>query len=367
MFCQILPREAQPSGWRAIRSTGLFVCLATLLPASHSKRWWVRVFDYPRVHVATLGAAALAAGLCQHKKAGPMDRLLLGLVSAALGAQLLQIARYTRLWRKEVVRKPMVDAPEHRLLVANIYMHNRQVAPLLQLVRQHRPDVILLMEPDSWWDSQTAHLAAEYPYSVRHPRPNTYGMCLYSKLELVQPEVRFVIQDDVPSIRTRLRLADGNLVWFYGVHPRPPGRIKPSGGIRGSGPRDAELVVLGREIRDLHQPVIVTGDFNDVAWSHTTRRFQRIGKLLDPRVGRGFYNTFHAGHPLFRFPLDHLFHSEHFSVAQFQRLPYIGSDHFPILATLRFGLEAAAVQEPPELQGNDLAEAQEDLQKAHSS
>jgi endonuclease/exonuclease/phosphatase (EEP) superfamily protein YafD len=78
-------------------------------------------------------------------------------------------------------------------------------------------------------------------------------------------------------------------------------------------------------------PVIVAGDLNDVAWSRTTHLFQRTGGLLDPRVGRGFFNTFDTRSRLTRVPLDHVFASRHFLLVELRRLPDIGSDHFPII------------------------------------
>lgn len=93
---------------------------------------------------------------------------------------------------------------------------------------------------------------------------------------------------------------------------------------------------MAESLRDTQLPVIVTGDLNDVAWSATTRLFRKISGLLDPRIGRGMYNTFHADYWFIRWPLDHIFHSYHFALINLERLPPFGSDHFAIFVELYY-------------------------------
>lgn len=344
------------------RGLAFLVCVATLLPLFRTNEWWVRIFDFPRMQVACLGIVLLAPALIWFKHLRAVDRVLAALVAAAVGAQVFQIYPYTPLAAAQVIRA-RESGETLKVFSANVLQGNHRTNTLLELIAQEKPDVVLLMETDPWWARQLAGLEREFPYSIKEPLTNTYGMILYSKLDLVNPEVRYLVQPDIPSIRTDVRLRDGRTVRVYGVHPRPPGRPGRTGAPADSAPRDAELVIVAKEVRGLEQPVIVAGDFNDVAWSHTTRLFQRVSRLLDPRIGRGFFNTYNANYWFLRFPLDHLFHSDDFAMVDFKRLPYIGSDHFPILSALRLSRAAPGKQEAPPLKPSDPAEARETIRE----
>jgi hypothetical protein len=108
---------------------------------------------------------------------------------------------------------------------------------------------------------------------------------------------------------------------------------------------------------------VVAGDLNDVAWSRSSELFLRLSGLLDPRVGRGLYNSYNAKNPLFRYPLDHVFHSSHFRLVSLERLPYVGSDHFPMLVELSYEPEAVRRQQPMPERREDTLEGEEVLAK----
>ena len=241
--------------------------------------------------------------------------------------------------------------------MANVLQENRRSDLLLQAAADADPDVILLTEMDAWWADAVNSLTTSHPQTILEPRSNTYGMALYSRLPLTGGEVRHIVDEDIPSILTRVVLPDGTAFALWGVHPAPP---RPGDDTE---ERDAELLIVAREAAATSGPAIVAGDLNDVAWSSTTTLFQEMSGLLDPRIGRGLYATFNVDWPLMKWPLDHLFASKDWTLSDFRRLGDIGSDHFPIVIELCHQPEAAAVQEGNEPEPGDAEEAQEHIEE----
>jgi endonuclease/exonuclease/phosphatase (EEP) superfamily protein YafD len=339
---------------------GWVVVVATTLPLLRASAWWVRIFDFPRVQVLVLGGAVIILHLLFIRPFRPAAGLFIALLVASMIFQLWQIYPYTILAGTQV-QSATRGTPETtlRLLVANVLMTNRNDAEFRQLVAEEEPDLLLVVEPDHWWEERLRPLKEDFPYSLAYPLDNTYGMLLYSRLQLSREQVHFLVKEDIPSFQVHIHLPSGDLVELWGLHPEPPTPQESES----SAPRDAELLLVGKEVRDLQRPVIVAGDLNDVAWSRTTRLFQRISGLLDPRIGRGRFSTYHARYPFLRWPLDHVFHSDHFRLIELRVLPGFGSDHFPILAVLSFEPERRAEQERPEADHDDQGEAQEKIRE----
>lgn len=221
--------------------------------------------------------------------------------------------------------------------------------------------MVLTVETDRWWVDRLSSLHGSYPNSVKVPLANTYGMMLHSRLEIVDAQVKYLVEDSIPSIHARIVLAEGPVVRIYCLHPRPPAPPEDSD----TNARDSELLIVGRSSRAVEEPTLVIGDLNDVAWSHTSSLFQKISGLLDPRVGRGMFNTYHAMNPLMRWPLDHLFHSQHFKLVRMKCLQAWGSDHFPILVRLQYSAHASEVHDVPMADRQERQEARAKMDRAY--
>lgn len=324
--------------------------------------WWIRGADFPRLQILVLGFIAFVLFLLVDHPWTAFNQLLFVGLIAALAYQLKMVLPYTFVWKKQVkqVKQDQLD-PDRQisLIVSNVLTTNTKYHLLIEQIQTHQPDLVLTLETDQAWQDALAVIEPDYPYRVPVPLDNLYGMHLYSKLVLSETEVKFILSDEIPSIHTKVMLRSGQPVQLYCLHPKPPSPTEA----KDSTLRDAELLIVGDQIKDLDESCIVMGDLNDVAWSRTTRLFQRISGLLDPRVGRRYVNTFHADYPLLRWSLDHVFHSTDFALVHMERLKHVGSDHFPVYLVLQTGRVFEHHQEALEETDQDDQEAKEAIQE----
>ncbi len=343
----------------ALICLAFFCIISSLIPFLGSKKWWVRGFDFPHLQISVLNVFVIIGFLFYSDFNNLFDISLLALLLATLVYQFVIIFPYTFFAKKQIINTSIKNSSASiRVFSANVLQDNKDFERFLNIFRKANPDIAILLETNNWWQDKLKVLKEEYPHTFEYPLENYYGIILLSKLKLKDMEIKFLVNDAIPSIHGSVQLKNGTWVKLYCLHPMPP---SPSENEK-SLDRDAELLIVAKKIKKEDYPIIVLGDLNDVAWSHTTRMFQRMSQLLDPRIGRGFYNTFHANYPLFRWPLDHLFVSDDFKLAELRRLKSIGSDHFPMFAELCHGCDTSENTSPDDASKEDKAEAKETIE-----
>ena len=306
----------------------MLVVLVSALSAVESNDWWIRVWDFPRLQILVFALAlAVAVFALRHPWRLPIAAML----AIASGWQLYRVFPYTRLASTEVALADDRTFPPASCFTAlslNVLQSNRDYVRTRRMLEREDPDLLILLETDRRWAGALAGHLGGYETVVGRPLDNSYGIIVATRLQVRRAAVHTLTERRTPSVWASLVTDAGTPFQFVALHPRPP---RPG---QDTDERDAEIAIAARRAARTPVPTLAMGDFNDVAWSHTSHLFKRIGGYLDPRVGRGPYATFPADWPLLRWPLDHVFVSPDFAVRSIRILEDVGSDHLPIAAEL---------------------------------
>lgn len=295
---------------------------------------FLKMLDFPRVQLFVTVIISLILLIIVIKKWRWYDYLLIIGLFCGLVINGTFLINYTPLVPVEVPTAKAITETDDQLslLITNVKMANRVSQPLIKLIETKKPDLILAMEVNAWWDEQLKVLENEYPYSQHTVNEVAYGMVLFSKFPFNKMDVDYLNNENVPSFKSTITLRNGKTISFHAIHPVPPTHFEdlPDN----AGQQENALKKLGREVTNRKLPTIVAGDLNDVVWSYVDELTGTKNILYDVRVGRGFYNSYNAENFLMSWPLDHVFVTEEFRLKTLQRLPKIGSDHFPIFVEL---------------------------------
>ena len=345
-----------------LQGFGILAVVLSLFPFVAADYWWIRMFDYPHVQLTILTLVALLVYFFRFDLRNWRDYTFIIVLSCCFLLQLVKIYPYTPFAEEELKLNTIANpARSIDFLAINVLQKNEDYDKVINEVFVWEPDVLIFTETNGKWRDELREGLKGFGYNYRMEMPldNTYGMLVYSKLELLNPQIKFLLEDSIPSMHARVILPSREMVQLHVIHPTPP--MPPHDG--SSTDRDAQMMMVAKMAKNAELPVIVAGDFNDVAWSETTQLFQNVSRLLDPRIGRGFFNTFNADSWIMRWPLDHLFVSEEFRLVQIKVGSHVGSDHFPFYAKLSLEPSKGAVQKAPPPSQEDLKEAEKQLEK----
>lgn len=321
-----------------ILSTVLIVLSA--LPFIQNQHWIFRVAEFIKLQLLPLQILVFFLAFFYTN-----ERAMLWYLQ---GAQLLFIVyhlyilmRYTKFWKSPKFEMTNNASEKVKIISCNIYQFNQEYDRFIELIQREQPDIFLTLESNSDWEKALRVLEKDYPHFEKVTLENTYGMHFFTKLKVHRMQTHFFVADDLPSIEAELETDDGYRFVFFGAHPPPP---SPTEEVN-SKERDGDLLSIAKKVREHSLPVIVTGDFNNVAWAKSSILFKKTSRLIDARIGRGLLATFHTQYWFFRVPLDLLFHSPTIFIDKLFTYPSIGSDHFPIGCTFRIDRHAEAQEE----------------------
>lgn len=340
--------------------SGFFI-LATWIPFIKWDYWWIRVFDYPQIQkLVVIFLCIFPWTYFAYYETSTESFVWLVLLLIAAIHLFRKVKTFSPLGKRMIESISYDEENGIHILVGNVYQFNSNYQKVVDLVTKLNPDLVFLVETDEAWKEGVKSIEKNYPNNILRPLDNTYGMLLYTRLDIVKHEIKYLIDEEIPSIELEIKLKSGKIITVYAIHPTPP---VPNENPK-STDRDAEILIVGKKVKANPKPSLVIGDLNDVAWSYTTELFLKISEMADPRRGRGLYSTFNAKIPFLRWPLDHIFLSKHFGLSELKVQSGIGSDHFPI--SMKAVITEKDTTDQLEVNGEDHQEAEEKIENGIS-
>src|SRR5690554_5696441 len=338
----------------------VFFVISPFFPATGNPHWFFRTADFVRLQSLFVQLVLLGLLIYFEEKFTPFIWILMLALVASMSYQIFKVFPYSSLFPR---RRSHDKSDGHvSIFAGNVLQTNTSYSKFVKEVKRYNADLVLAMETNKDWENGLSEIEKEYPFSVKVPLENFYGMHLYSKKELKNVEVNYQIEDDKPSIFFDFPIEGQKPIHFCCLHPAPPSPTENET----SKERDAELMLTGKQIRKMDRPTVVCGDMNDVVWSRTTRLFKKMTGMIDPRVGRGFYSTYNANYFFLRFPLDHLFHTRDLFVGKMKRSKNFGSDHFAMYYEIHHKKKVSTPKNP-KMNGEEKKEVAELIDEGKSN
>jgi endonuclease/exonuclease/phosphatase (EEP) superfamily protein YafD len=310
---------ARPAWKRIIPAMALLALLPSWLGLLGDWHWSLDLLAHFRWQYLGFSALIVAWAVWRRR------RMVMALAGLTL---LLNAALIGRLaWHPGVNDRVAPDF-SLRVMSFNLLTSNPHKQRVLDYLLAADADVICLLEFDGKWQAALAPLHAKYPHRLTDPRPDNFGIAVYSRIPLEKAAVLDLGEAGLPSIEARLSRQGRGLV-VIATHPVPPA------GRRNAAWRDSQLAHLANHVSQLQVPALVVGDLNATPWS--------AGVRILTASGLGFRSLAPAWMPtwrarsVFAIPIDHALATAPLLITRRSIGPDLGSDHRPLLVSVGWG------------------------------
>lgn len=314
-----------------LKTTVLLSGLAVLLAQIYSllgRYWWgFELFTHYAVHIffAAILVFSTVTGLIflEWKKTARFQLLknipILLAMTAVIGVQSWNFLPYMFGNGNSTATGPTL-----KILSANFLVINSDFETIQKVIAEEKPDIVQIVEADYAWREQKKIFEADYPYIAISEMPGAMGYVLASKFpaEFYPFELA-----GYQSLETELTI-NGSPLRIFTVHTFPPSRADLAE------IRNAQFEELAAQVEQ-NIPTIAIGDFNSSPWSPFFKDLLAETALRDAALGFGIVNTWHSRIPFLKIPIDHALVSPEIEVLDFYKTQDIGSDHYPIVVTIR--------------------------------
>lgn len=290
------------------------VIVASVLPLL-GHLWWVfDLFSHFRVQYLMLSVLAVGVFVIRKIWRGVAMMLPIFLLNAfAVGA-----ARPTN---------GPATGPQTTFSILNVNVNssNSAYSAVVDLIAAESPDIAVLVETTDAWRNALSSLDEAYAFQVEQPQGGNFGISLISRHPLSDTAVRDLL--GTPALSALVE-RDGVRLRIIGAHLRPP--ISSAW----AAARDSQLEELGRWIDDEPGPTVVVGDFNITTYSPIFSAWLDEHGLYTPASSTRSTISWPTTLPLLGILIDHYVVTDDVVIEKFARGPSIGSDHYPLIATL---------------------------------
>lgn len=290
--------------------------LATLLALFSRWHWFAELFSHFRLYYLLAQAVLIMVFLNTRRYLWLAATILLALPNAWYVAPYL-----LPLLPGQAAVQSSSASPQ--IVVVNLGFRNTQHQRLLDYVNERRPEVLVLSEYTPEWDTALEAGLTGYPYALRRPRLDPFGMAVFAREPFIDIAALDLGVEQAENIRLRA-LIGGREISLFAVHLYPP--TSPQRAAR----RQRQFDELVRELRVAPAPRLVTGDLNVTPFSPYFRDLLTGSGLLDARQAQGLHVTWPSLPLPLWIPIDHALADPGSGVSDVRIGPAIGSDHYPL-------------------------------------